>query len=273
MNPRSTATAPPPAGRNPTLSSTAILLLAALVWLLSTGCATPPPAWVSRTRQTVIQSSHALLHTGQQILKHSPCAEPIDDEITGPSFRPTNFHHEPAPRLAQIRRVLVLPLTLTDEASTSDAGRLTLQPIIAAELGKTKQFELIHLTRAQLQQWTGRPEWTAENPIAPETLGRLREETAAEAVLFSRLTHYRPYPPLAVGWNLKLVSLHDARILWAIDEVFDAGDPTVATAARHYYRQHHADSSSLADSRSMLISPGRFARYAAHATFASLPVR
>ena len=253
-----------PAGRRFSISTAALLLLAVLVWLLGTGCATdrlPTEKWTAK------------FYLDPEKITAAFSDEPSPDRVFGRSFRPSNAHLGSPDRLAKIRRVLILPMNLSDDTTTSAAGRDLLEPLVATELGKTKHFELLQITRAQLKQWTGRTEWTAEDPIAPETLARLREETAAEAILFSRLTQFRAYPPLAVGWSLKLVALHDAHILWATDEVFDAGEPTVVTAARRYYREHHSDRTALADSRSMLNSPSRFGRYAAHATFASLPGR
>ena len=234
----------------------ALGLLTALVWLLGTGCATEGFSPKSLT---------------DKIPFVNPFSDQPRDRVTGPSYRLSNVHVHPSDRLAQVRRVVLLPMTLSDDASTSSAGRDTLQPLLVSELGKTRRYEVIQLTSAQLKQWTGRAEWTAEDPIPPDVLGRVREETASDAVLFSRLTQFRPYQPMAVGWSLKLVSLIDARILWSVDEVFDAGEPTVVNAARRYYLEHQAEATALGDSRSMLMSPSRFGRYAAHATFASLP--
>ncbi|GDY21327.1 hypothetical protein LBMAG56_26730 [Verrucomicrobiota bacterium] len=229
-----------------------------LVGLLGTGCATDG------------FSAKAL---SAKLPFDNPFSDTTPDRVIGPSYRLSNVHVHPSDRLAQVRRVVLLPMTLSDDASTSSAGRDTLQPLLISELGKTKHFEVIQLTSAQLKQWTGRAEWTAEDPIPPDALGRMREETAADAVLFARLTQFRAYQPIAVGWSLKLVSLVDARILWSVDEIFDAGEPTVVNAARRYYLEHQADDSALGDSRAMLNSPRRFGRYAAHATFASLPPR
>lgn len=255
----------PPAGSPSTtpawgfsLDDAALVALALLIGLLGTGCAT---------------EGFSVKALSDKIPFDNPFSDQPRDRVTGPSYRPTNVHVHPSDRLAQVRRVVLLPMTLSDLASTSAAGRDTLQPLLLSELGQTKHFEVIQLTSAQLKQWTGRAEWTAEDPIPPDALGRMREETAADAVLFARLTQFRAYQPLAVGWSLKLVSLTDARILWAVDEVFDAGEPTVVNAARRYYLEHQRDNTALGDSRAILNSPRRFGRYAAHATFASLPPR
>lgn len=196
------------------LGAAALVVLALLVGLLGTGCATDG------------FSAKAL---SAKLPFDNPFSDTTPDRVIGPSYRLSNVHVHPSDRLAQVRRVVLLPMTLSDDASTSSAGRDTLQPLLISELGKTKHFEVIQLTSAQLKQWTGRAEWTAEDPIPPDALGRMREETAADAVLFARLTQFRAYQPIAVGWSLKLVSLVDARILWSVDGSSMPANPPSST--------------------------------------------
>jgi hypothetical protein len=94
-----------------------------------------------------------------------------------------------------------------------------------------------------------------------------------DAVLFSRLTQYRAYEPLAVGWRLKLFDTAEPQVLWAVDEVFDARVPEVAAAARRYAQQHPDAGPSVQDAQGVLLSPRRFGRYAASAVVETLPGR
>ncbi len=94
-----------------------------------------------------------------------------------------------------------------------------------------------------------------------------------DAVLFCRLTQYRAYEPLAVGWRLKLLDAEVPRILWAVDEVFDARVAEVAAAARRYAREHSEAVPSLQDSQSVLLSPRRFGQYTASAVVGTMPGR
>jgi hypothetical protein len=76
-----------------------------------------------------------------------------------------------------------------------------------------------------------------------------------------------------VGWRLKLVDAAEPRVIWAVDEVFDARVPSVAAAARRYANGHPDAAPSLANDRAVLQSPRRFARYTANAVVATLPLR
>jgi hypothetical protein len=109
---------------------------------------------------------------------------------------------------------------------------------LAAELAKTKAFELVVITPQQLRQWTGRPGWTPEEKLPEKFFDRLRESAGCDGVLFCQLTLYRPYKPIAIGWNMRLVGIQGLKSWWSIDEVFDAGSPAVVNAARRYGQSH-----------------------------------
>lgn len=159
-----------------------------------------------------------------------------------------------------IRRVAVLPLASAPD-STAESGRQTLDPILQAELSKSRLFERVQVTSEQLRQWTGRSEWSSDEQLPLDLLQRIRTATGCDAVLFCRLTQYRPYKPLAIGWNMKLVEVRQPRIWWSVDEVFDAGDPAVVNGARRYYQNQARQTGPLADSYTILDSPRRFGQY------------
>jgi hypothetical protein len=171
---------------------------------------------------------------------------------------------------AQLRRVAVLPVTC-EYNSDAEAGRDTLQPVLLAELAKTSAFEVVPVDHEQLEAITGRPAWAAHEVLPSDFFSRMREATGCDAVLFCRLKQFRAYPPLAVEWDLKLVDANRRSILWATDEVFDSGEPSVAGAARRYYAQAIGHSSAIGDPSAILMSPRLFGQYAAAASLAALP--
>src|ERR1051326_4264848 len=127
-----------------------------------------------------------------------------------------------------------------------------------------------------MRHFTGKPAWAANEKLPPNFLSTIKQETGCDAVLFSRLTRDHAYPPVAVGWNLKVVDAGDGQVWWAIDELFDLADPLVVNSARRYQLSHekyYQANPLLADSRTALISPRRLAAYSASAMFATLPER
>lgn len=200
------------------------------------------------------------------------CALPDpDDLVLGREFKPTNFHAETRRLNPQLRRVLVLPLT-SEVTGTPAADALEhLEVTLRTELKRTQRFELVWLTRAELVTLSGRSDWAADSVLPADFLRRLQERHQCDGILFSRLTRYEAYPPLAVGWQFKLVGCPTPQVLWAFDEVFDARDASVVNGARRFQKADEAPGRRPGDSRVILSSPRRFAAYAAHGAFLTLP--
>lgn len=197
----------------------------------------------------------------------------LSDPVTGPNYRPDNIYRSYKQLPVTLRRVAVLPATCDATQSDLVAGLESLSAILTEELGKTKKFELVLVTPEELRAWTGRSSWRAEETLPADLLKHLHEQLDCDAVLFTRLTQYRAYPPLAVGLSFKLAEVHKAELIWVVDEIFDASEPSVVNSARRYQLIREQLPSSLADSRSILNSPSGFGRYAANSVFQTLPAR
>jgi hypothetical protein len=176
-----------------------------------------------------------------------------------------------APQLPpQVRRIAVLPVTAAAADFATEQGRDALEPGIDAELRKQAVADLVVVTRDELWDLTGRREWTVADALPQDFFERLRRATGCDAVVFCDLTYFRAYPPLAVGWRMQLVDV-EKRILWAVDELFDAGNPAIAAAARRYGVQCFGTSTDGSDT--ILFSPRQFGQYAAARALGSLPGR
>lgn len=196
--------------------------------------------------------------------------------VNGPDYEVHNVH-KLAPKLpASLRRVAILPLSAEPGESDPIATRQSIEPMLQSELDRLNVFEVIRVTRDQMRQMTGKAEWSAADKLPRDFMANLKEETGCDGVLFPRLTRYRPYPPMALGWSLKLVDLSDGQVWWAADEMFDTADPRVVNSARRYQITHLKYTKAnplLEDSTVVLISPSRLAQYTAATLFATLPER
>lgn len=197
----------------------------------------------------------------------------LADPVMGLSYRPGNVYTSFNQLPVSLRRVAVLPLACDTKASELEYGRQVLEAVLGEELGKTKKFELVNVSPEQLRIWTGRSAWRAEETLPANFLKVLKEQLGCDAVLFSRLTQYRAYPPLTVGFSLKLAEVDTAEFVWAVDEIFDASEPSVVNSARRYQLSREQLPAALSDSRSILNSPSGFGRYAANSVFQTLPAR
>jgi hypothetical protein len=191
-----------------------------------------------------------------------------------------------------LKRVVVLPLAREESRVDLTSGSEMLDPILQAELVKTKKFEVIPAGTEILRSLTGRSGWTGSEILPADFFGSLQRAYGCDAVLFCQLTTFRAYAPLAVGWRLKLVDARTQKILWAADEVFDAGEPAVAKGAEQFQKQqqnvhgetksllktllNYADRqppSALEDQWAILNSPRYFGQYSAVKLLQTLPER
>jgi hypothetical protein len=196
-----------------------------------------------------------------------------EDAVVGPDFVPANVYRAASRLDPAMRNLAVLPLATDPEIADSDDGKTALEPVLRTQLARQQKFELTTVSPQQLREWTGRANWTAEEELPPDFFVNLRQKLHCDGVLFCRLTHFQPYPPLVLGWRLKLVDVESCQVIWAVDEVFDAREKPVANSARRYQQASQSFGSVSPDSQVILTSPGRFASYSIEAALKTLPDR
>lgn len=197
------------------------------------------------------------------------CSTPRLPEF-GARYTPVNVHAVPA-MPASIRRVALLPLASHRADQALVAGTENLGSAVEMELRKSGMFEVVLVSEAEMHAWTGRRQWRADEPLPQGFFVRLMQEKGCDALLFPVLSAFRPYPPMALGLDLRLIDCSSHATLWAVDEVLDAGAAPVARLARDYARaqlQVRAD-----DDSAILQSPTRFARFASATLMSTLPTR
>ena len=196
----------------------------------------------------------------------------ITDPIIGPGHTVTNVFKKQAYLPAELRRVALLPLTAEHSEPGSISGLQTLEPILRTELGKAGRFEIVNISPADLQKWTGKERWDSQQTLPPDLLKKIEENTGADGVIFVRLSRYHAYPPMVIGWRMALAS-NDGDLLWSVDEIFDAAEEGISNSARRYDRGHVRNNPVLEDSRSILLSPRKFGQYTLAALIQTLPFR
>jgi hypothetical protein len=215
------------------------------------------------------QSTTFALFLGAAIFVGSPVGLP--ESAFARPYEPKNVHREGRTLPSDLRRVLVLPMT-GDKSYAQTESREFLYQILLEELGKTGEFEVSPADPALLKAKTGKAVWQAEDALPESFLDNVGKTFACNGILFCHLTTYRPYAPQSVGWRLKLVDARDGTILWAADEVFDAGRPAVVAGVKKFDRNEQntkPDNGAWAT----IHSPRRFARYSLATLLDLLPRR
>ena len=188
-------------------------------------------------------------------------------------YHPQNVFVDGSTMPKNIRRVVVLPLVCDDQDINLNEGRAALEPVLVSELIKTKKFEVVSSDSAFLKNRTSQAAWNGEETLPPEFFSLLRGNSDCDAVLFSRLTVFRAYPPLAVGWRVRLVDAQTGKTIWAADEVFDGGEAAVENGARRHQLTEERSLGAAPNEWFIQNSPSKFGQYTAARLLATLPPR
>lgn len=168
----------------------------------------------------------------------------------------------------QLRRVALLPMY---SGAFPDQTVRALDAAFLSELSKRGLFEVVPVSRAQMEAFFGERQFSSTDTLPADVLARLQEKCGVDGVLFTDLTHFSPYRPVSMGVRTKLVAARTGQIRWAFDYVFDAGNAAVAEAAKRFQITCSGEHQPLkTDGGSILLSPMRFAKYVANETYASL---
>lgn len=219
------------------------------------------------TRRSRIFLAPALLAASLLAGCHSTdVADALDPK---PGFEPINHRGELRLPL-DLHRVAVLPLYAGDVADPESAA--TLDRVLIAALQKSRRFEVVAVSREDCRRLFGALEFASVGALPHGFLDKLSGYYGVDAVLFTDLTVYRPYGPLAVGFRSKLATTRGVRMVWAFDEVFSAEDPKMRQSVRMARRT--ANGAALVDpTPAALQSPARFGAVAADLMFGTLPPR
>ncbi len=197
------------------------------------------------------------------------CMSPaIDDPArVGPFFQPKNLSRDTT--LGGIRRVVLMPVWVGENAPEETA--VDLDPVFRQALQDQNRFEVVTLSRDECRRRFGVPAILSSSALPHDLVSTLQRVYAADAVMFVDITVYHAYHPLALGIRARLAVIKNMHLAWTFDNVFSADDPEVAAGARHYYLNSEHQSVPGDLTPAVLQSPSRFATYAAHTTFATLP--
>lgn len=99
---------------------------------------------------------------------------------------------------------------------------------------------------------------------------QLIKQYNADAILFMGLTQYSPYTPIQLGTRMQLIELCSNKIIWGIDEVFDASQEKIYFGVKHYQRAHTLNSFETLDDLGQL-SPEYFSDYVGQKIYETLP--
>ena len=179
----------------------------------------------------------------------------------GPFYTVGNVYENQEGLEPQIKRVAMMPLTSGRGNRGAERGVPQMQVVLTEEFSRNRIFDIVTVTSDRMQRMFSRRAIYADEPLPHDFLQILKRETGCQAVLFTELTTFRAYPPVALGWKIHLFDLESEKLIWAADEVFDGGQSPVANSLRRHIRKNHSTHNSAATELLVLDSPREMARY------------
>ncbi|OHE71241.1 MAG: hypothetical protein A2007_00165 [Verrucomicrobia bacterium GWC2_42_7] len=183
-----------------------------------------------------------------------------------PPYKPKNVF---APKeTIPLRRVVLLPIYFEERDAPF---LLSLEDIFSCELIKNACFEVVTASKEEMAQLFGKQQINSSSNFPQNFFPLLNNKYDADGVIFIDLLRYQPYKPIIIGIRAKLVEIKTGKILWAFDNIFDAGSPRVSYAAKLFQMKNEQQDYPLDNSDSILHSPSKFSKYVASEAFKTLP--
>lgn len=181
--------------------------------------------------------------------------------------RPGNFYLDEE-TIVEVERVALLPVH-APAAGLANEAEIDTQ--FLSKLTATQLFEVVSLSREDLARRFGQRSFSSAGILNQSLFDYIQATTAADAVVLFDITSYHPFQPIRVGVRGKLITLQDQQVLWAVDELFDAGAQHISRDAEVYEKRHMAQFPTSKQHDSILMSPSRFIAYAAERCILTLP--
>jgi hypothetical protein len=178
-------------------------------------------------------------------------------EETGASA-PVSSYLGDSQDLRLCRRVLVLPIQTTNMTASI---RKDLEGALLSELSSQGRFQVLRMEPASRE---GKEIYPTERrgKIDPDLVVDLGRRYQADALLLTRVTQWFPYKPPRLGLRIQLVSVHSGKVIWAIDQTWDAGTERTRLDLIDYARTTLAPQENLHGWAFLTLSPRRFGRFA-----------
>jgi hypothetical protein len=157
--------------------------------------------------------------------------------------------------------------------NASQALANSLRYTAVTQATRTNLFEVIQINPDDLARHTGRFEFNSTEELPANLLQVIKQVYAADAILFTDITHYDAYQPIKMGIRSKLIKLSDSQAIWAFDDYFDTGDPRITAAALHFEENNNKQAYPYKKESIILQSPNQFSAFVFATAYATMPQR
>ncbi|KAA3595694.1 MAG: hypothetical protein D8M57_02860 [Candidatus Scalindua sp. AMX11] len=137
------------------------------------------------------------------------------------------------------------------------------------EFQKSARFETILPHEIQDSLLQQNDLWT-KGLVRAESIIEARKRYKVDAIIFGKITQYRPYDPPILGIKIGMFSTVTGNVLWSSDAIFDSSEASVVQLIKRYHKNNFQKRQSLYDWKIILLSMKRYAQFVAHHIIATL---
>jgi hypothetical protein len=94
--------------------------------------------------------------------------------------------------------------------------------------------------------------------------GEVQEALKCNAALLGTITHFQPFPHMAIGLRLKLIDLEDGKLLWALEQIWDTADKTTEKRIKKYFQYQVRSGYAPLREQVVTISTAKFVKFVAY---------
>jgi len=158
-----------------------------------------------------------------------------------------------------LRRVGLLPFQ--GEGLDAESAR-ELQAAFATELSTGSGLEVVPLAQVDLEE-VQKSEPFRRGSIKPATVLALAKRFRLDGLFAGTVTDLRGYAPLRLCVDLDLVASETGLSIWSASAQLDASDERVRQGLEQWLQKSRSSSSAKEGTEIYLMSPRRFAQFAA----------
>lgn len=177
-----------------------------------------------------------------------------------------HYYLNPEVDFSAIGKVAVLEL---ENLSTRPEQTELMTQNLADSLGKKHLFSVRCVYRLD-SDWQSL-ELDSISGYTFEQLSLIREQLHVDAIVFGTICRYSPYPHFLTHLRLKMISLQDGKLIWAMEEVWDSTDKKTAQRMRQFFNEQMRDGYDPMNWQILVTSPKAFSRFVTYEAAQTLP--
>ncbi len=189
----------------------------------------------------------------------------ITSLMTGCTYYPEthsqtdHYYINPQKDLFSVGKVAIVELE--NNSRSPQIAPVTTEAIFQAM--QKKQIFSINIVRQSETTWKNL-NLDINSKYDARKFSEVQDALKCNAALLGTITHYQPFPHMAIGLKLKLIDLEDGKLLWALEQIWDTADKTTEKRIKKYFKYQIRSGYAPLREQVVTISTAKFVKFVAY---------